>query len=97
MTLAGCLAIGPVGSHWVVAHVAAGLQQGEATGQVGGHCMMARGVNRHDNRGSQQHHRPAMMGRLGVADELQLCQWTISCGWYRHGSEADVTGGHLCG
>ena len=30
------MAIGPVGSHRVVAHVAAGLQQGEATGQVGG-------------------------------------------------------------
>ena len=39
MPLAGCLAIGPVGSHWVVAHVAAGLQQGEATGQVGGHTQ----------------------------------------------------------
>ena len=63
------MAIGPVGSHWVVAHVAAGLQ----------HCMVARGVNRHGNRGSQQHHRPAMMGRLGVAGEWQLCQWTISC------------------
>ena len=61
------MAIGPVGSHWVVAHVAAGLQQGEATGQVGGHWMMARGVNRHENRGSQQHHRPAMMDRLDVA------------------------------
>ena len=66
------MAIGPVGSHWAVAHVAAGLQQEQATGKVGGgggggHCMMARGVNRHENRGSQQHHRPAMMGRLGVA------------------------------
>ena len=30
------MAIGPVGGHWVVAHVAAGLQQAEATGQVGG-------------------------------------------------------------
>ena len=63
----GAVAIGPVGSHWVVAHVAAGLQQGEATRQVGGHCMVARGVNRHENRGSQQHHRKAMMGRLCVA------------------------------
>ena len=54
-------------SHWVVAHVAAGLQQAEANGQVGGHCMVARGVNRHENRGSQQHHRPAMMGHQGVA------------------------------
>ena len=54
------MAIGPVGSHWVVAHVAAGLQQGEATGQVGDHCMVTRGVNRHENL-------PAMMGRLGVA------------------------------
>ena len=61
------MAIGPVGGHWVVAHVAAGLQQAEATGQVGGHCMVARGVNRHANRGSQQHHRAAMTGRLGVA------------------------------
>ena len=66
------MAIGPVDSHWVVAHVAAGLQQGEATGQAGGgggggHCMVVRGVNRHENRGSQQHHRPAMRGRLGVA------------------------------
>ena len=60
------MAIGPVGSHWVVAHVAAGLLW-EATGQVGGHCMMARGVNCHENRGSQQHHCPAMMGRQGVA------------------------------
>ena len=63
------MAIGPVGSHWVVAHVAADLQQGEATGQVGGPCMVVRGVNRHENRGSQQHHRLAMMGRLGVAAE----------------------------
>ena len=47
--------------------MAAGLQQGEATGQVGDHCMVTRGVNRHENRGSQQHHLPAMMGRLGVA------------------------------
>ena len=39
----------------------------EATGQVGGHCMVARGVNRHENRRSQQHHRPAVMGLLGVA------------------------------
>ena len=61
------MAIGPVGSHWVVAHVAAGLQQGEATGQVGDYCKLARGVNRHENRGSQQHHRRAMMGRQGVA------------------------------
>ena len=29
--------------------------------------MMARGVNSHENRGSQQHHRPAIMGRQGVA------------------------------
>ena len=61
------MAIGPVGSHWVVAHVEAGLQQEEATGQVGGHCMEAPGVNRHENHGSQQHHCPAMMGRQGVA------------------------------
>ena len=61
------MAIGPVGGHWVVAHVAAGLQQAEATGQVGGHCMVARGVNRHENRESPQHHRPAMMGRQDVA------------------------------
>ena len=37
--LQGAVAIGPVGCHWVVAHVAAGLQQGEATGQVGGHTQ----------------------------------------------------------
>ena len=91
------MAIGPVGSHWVVAHEAAARQQGEATGQVGGHCMVARGVNRHENRGSQQHHRPALRGRLGAAGGEQLWQWKILCGWYRHGSEADVTGGHLCG
>ena len=24
-------------------------------------------------------------------------RWTTACGLYRHGSEADVTGGHLCG
>ena len=36
-------------------------------GGGGGHCRVVRGVNRHDNRGSQQHHRPAMMGHLGVA------------------------------
>ena len=58
---------GPVGCHWVVAHVAAGIQQGEATGQVWGHCMVARSVNFHENRWSQQHHRSAMMGRQGVA------------------------------
>ena len=41
--------------------------QAEATGQVGAHCMVARGVNRHENRGSQQQNRPAMMGRQDVA------------------------------
>ena len=64
------MAIGPVGSHWVVAHVAAaGLQQAETTGQGGGgaHSIVAGGVNRPENRGSQQHHRQAVMGRLGVA------------------------------
>ncbi len=29
--------------------------------------LEALGVNRHENRGSQQHHRPALMGHLGVA------------------------------
>ena len=32
--LEGAVVIGTVGDRWVVAHVAAGLQQGEATGQV---------------------------------------------------------------
>ena len=32
--LEGAVVIGPVGGRWVVAHVAAGLQQGEATVQV---------------------------------------------------------------
>ena len=82
-------------SHLGVAHVAAGLQPGEATGQVGGHCMVAQGVNLHENRGSQQHHHLAMVGRQGVVSGEKRCQWTTACGLYQHGDEADVTGGHL--
>ena len=67
MSLAGCRGHRSCGQPLVVAHVAAGLQHGEATGQVGRQCMVAGVVNRHENRGSQQHHRPAMMGRQCVA------------------------------
>ena len=36
-------------------------------GGGGVHCRVARGMNRHENRGSHQHHRPAMTGGLGDA------------------------------
>ena len=61
------------------------------------HWVMAHGVDRHENRGSQQHHRLVMMGRQAVAGGKRRCQWTTALDLYPHGDEADVTDGHLCG
>ena len=46
MPLAGCRGHRSCGQPLGGGSCGGGLQQGEATGQVGGHCMVARGVNR---------------------------------------------------